>query len=292
MQYDITSKIIVENGKEAILRVFQNRCPLSSELIETLPQEQPTLKKGDYIIKITEPDGREEIQVWEFKTIWKKEDIKNLMQYTLRLEQQYKIPVTPYLFLFLPSSSATDVYEDNRFRFQFVLIKLWELDSNKILESEDYVLYPFIPIMANGETVTLEAEKKLYNSTLKKEDKSDLLTAMTIFAGLKDKSLCATLIKRRRDIMIESYGYRLIKDEGFAEGKIEGKIEGKNEGKIEGEIKGLRDGILLALDFRYGQEAQNLAHSIKKIDSLEILTNIYNALRQKNGLECIERMLK
>ncbi|RJP31339.1 MAG: hypothetical protein C4527_07755 [Candidatus Omnitrophota bacterium] len=135
MQYDLTSKIIAENGKEAILRFFLNRRPRFSELIETLPQEQPTLKKGDYIIKITESDGREEIQVWEFKIVWKKEDIKNLMQYTLRLEQQYKIPVTPNLFLFLPSSAATSVYEDNRFRFQFELIKLWELDGNKILES-------------------------------------------------------------------------------------------------------------------------------------------------------------
>jgi predicted transposase YdaD len=146
--------------------------------------------------------------------------------------------------------------------------------------------------MANGETVTLEAEKKLYNSSLKKEDKSDLLTAMTIFAGLKDKSLCATLIKRRRDIMIESYGYRLIKEEGFAEGIIEGEIKGEIKGEIRGKIEGLRDGILLALDFRYGEEAKNLAHTIKQIDSLDILTDIYHALREKNGLECIEKMVK
>ena len=83
MQYDITSKIIVEKGKFAIVRHFQKREPASITLLEALPQEQPSLKKGDYLFKVTDQQGQEEIQIWEFKTNWKRQDILSLMDYTL-----------------------------------------------------------------------------------------------------------------------------------------------------------------------------------------------------------------
>ena len=41
----------------------------------------------------------------------------------------------------------------------------------------------------------------------------------------KDKSIALELLKRRRDIMIESPVYEVIKDEGRDEGKYENAIE-------------------------------------------------------------------
>jgi len=40
--------------------------------------------------------------------------------------------------------------------------------------------------------------------------KADLLTILTIFAGLKGKEIVDELLRRRRDIMIESIAYDLI----------------------------------------------------------------------------------
>jgi hypothetical protein len=61
----------------------------------------------------------------------------------------------------------------------------------------------------------LEGEKRIYASEFPMEEKADLLTALPIFAGLKDQELTRKLVQRRRDIMIESYGYEIIKQEGF-----------------------------------------------------------------------------
>jgi hypothetical protein len=124
MQYDITSKYIAGKAKEAIFRYFQKREAANMEVIESLPQELPDMKKGDYLLKITDPHGKEEIQVWEFKTHWNPRDVENLMIYTLRARQTYRLPVTPVMFLLLPSQTASGDYQDGQFQFQFELIKM------------------------------------------------------------------------------------------------------------------------------------------------------------------------
>jgi hypothetical protein len=51
-------------------------------------------------------------------------------------------------------------------------------------------------------------------------EKADLLTALAIFAGLKDHHLARQLVERRRDLMIESYTYEIIKQEGIREERV------------------------------------------------------------------------
>ena len=131
----------------------------------------------------------------------------------------------PMMFLFKEHPSASGIYDDGQFVFRYHLIKIWEEKAQAILDSEDYFLYPFIPIMKQGEELTLEAEKKLYNSPLKRSDKADMLTALAIFAGLRNINLSIALLERRKDIMIESPAYDLIKEEGIEEG-IKGIEEG------------------------------------------------------------------
>ncbi len=45
------------------------------------------------------------------------------------------------------------------------------------------------------------------------EIKADLLTAMAIFAGFKDKGLAVKLINRRRNIMTQSPTYEILMEE-------------------------------------------------------------------------------
>ncbi len=62
------------------------------------------------------------------------------------------------------------------------------------------------------------AEETIYESGLGRGDKADLLTGMALLSGLLDKDLPCKLLERRRDIMMESYAYELIKKEGYEEG--------------------------------------------------------------------------
>ena len=70
----------------------------------------------------------------------------------------------------------------------------------------------------------------LYESRLSRRDRADMLTVMTIFSGLVSEKLPHMLVSKRRDIMIESAAYDIIKQEGWREGRQEGKIEEAREG--------------------------------------------------------------
>ena len=66
---------------------------------------------------------------------------------------------------------------------------------------------PFVPLMKNGLQYIDKLEKEIYNSRISRPERSDLLTIFTMFTGLVDKSLATDLLKRRRDIMVESPVY-------------------------------------------------------------------------------------
>jgi predicted transposase YdaD len=59
--------------------------------------------------------------------------------------------------------------------------------------------------------------------------KADLLTSMAILSGLVSADMPAKLVSGRKDIMMESAAYDIIKREGV----VEGRKEGKHEEKIE-----------------------------------------------------------
>ena len=61
----------------------------------------------------------------------------------------------------------------------------------------------------------------VYRSEKTRPVKADMLTSMAILSGLVSPELPARLIARRKDIMIESAAYDIIKKEGYAEGRKE-----------------------------------------------------------------------
>ncbi len=306
MQYDITSKFIAENGKESLYRFFQKQEAENLELIQGLPQEFPDIKKGDFMLKVKKRTGEEEILIWEFKTRWNVQDVQNLMAYTLLARQRYTVPVKPVMFLFLQDKNASGDYEDDRFTFHFELIKMWEQDGDDILNKDDFYLYPFIPLMS-GEDVILKAEEKLYNSVLDQHEKSELLSAMSVFAGLRSKDLSVKLFQRRRDIMIESYAYEVFREDAYKTAKEDAYKQAREdaykqareevskacreEGLREGLEKGLQEAIELALDIKFGEEGLTLIPRIKAVNSLEKLEEIKSIVRTAKNFHEVESVL-
>ena len=96
--------------------------------------------------------------------------------------------------------------------------------------------------MKGGLERVFEAERSIYSSKeIDREEKGDLLTALAIFTGLKDGQVMQALIDRRRDIMIESPAYDVIKKEGKLEGLQEGIQKGIQKGRLEGKLETARN---------------------------------------------------
>ena len=201
-----------------------------------------------------------------------------------RLKMEYEIRIVPAVMLFMPSRVASDEYEDEHVRFRFKLLRMWEMDGREIYERGEIRLYPFLPVMRGGEEVVREAEEEIYRSGLSMSEKADLLTAMAIFAGLKSREMAMELVRRRRDIMIQSAAYEIIKEEGIREGIKQGLQQGLQEG--------LREAIESLLKVKFGVEGTRLMERLREDTPVERLRALKNAVEVAKSLEEIEGMFE
>ena len=197
--------------------------------------------------------------------------------------------VITIIFVFLSGGEVREEYEDEEVRYRYRVVKLYEMEARSVIESGEVCLYPFVPLMKGGESYVEEAEEGIYRAEgLQRCEKADLLTGLAIFTGLKDKEKARKLIEKRRDIMIESAAYEIIKQEGFEEGYNKGLLKGKEEGIREGLLKGIEIG----LEVRFGAEGLTLYPIIKKIKNVDVLEAISEAIKTAKSLEEIEKLCK
>lgn len=228
-------------------------------------------------------DGEEVIILLEFQTRFSKEFIWRLIDYTMRFRLRYRLKVIPVVLVFVPTQLATGFYENELITFRHEALRLWEEQAREYLDAEE--IYPFLPLMEGGEEVLEEAERKIYNSDrLTIEEKGDILTAMAIFAGLKSKELAKTLIERRRDIMIQSAAYEIIKQEGLKEGLEQGLDEGLE--------RGIKDSMYQVFDVRFNLVPVRLVRKINRVREPEMLKTLLRSALTVDSLEEFEAKMK
>jgi hypothetical protein len=88
-----------------------------------------------------------------------------------------------------------------------------------------------------------------------------------------------TIAERRRDIMIQSPVYEFIEEEGIKKGIIIGKKEG------------LHNAVSLGLEIKFGIDGIALFQKVKKIESIEKLEAIIEAIKITNKIEEIEKLI-
>lgn len=274
MKYDVASKVTIDMGKEVILRRFLGIEPDSIQLLEELPEETVSLRRSDFPLHVVLKDGKEIIILVEIQTDFDQDFILRMIDYVVRFRLKYHLEVIPLVLLLTPSLLATGQYEDNILVFKYHVVRFWEEQAEDFLN--EIYLYPFLPLMKHGEGLLERAETEIYQNTeISMEKKSDLLTAMAIFSGLKDKELAIWLIGRRRDIMRQSAAYDIIKEEGLKEGRKEG----------------LYDSILFGLELKFGTDGLALMEKVRKIESFEKLEIIKEAIKIASKIEEVEKLI-
>jgi hypothetical protein len=297
MRYDITSKVIFERCKGAILRFLCKLDIAEIEDIEELPQETVSLRRSDFVVKVRDREGKLFVCIIEFIQRWEKYLPLRTLEYRCRHKLKEKLPVITIIFVFLSGGDVKEEYEDEEVRYRYRVVKLYEIEAKDIIERGEICLYPFVPLMKGGEEYVEEVEERIYKAGgFERGEKADLLTGLAILTGLKDREKARKLIERRRDIMIESAAYEIIKQEGFKEGYDKGILKGREEGLREGILKGIREGLLkgieLGLEVRFGAEGLALYPEIKKIKNVDVLETISEAIKTAKSLEEIEKLCK
>lgn len=232
-QYDISAKVLMESCRDDIIRYLMDLPVKQSRILKQLPQETPSLKRSDFPIMVTDREGNEQMVIIEIQTEWRRSVPLNLIDYRVRYLLKYNVESTTCVLLLRPSASATDRYEDKEIRFCYRLVKIYEMDARTVVAEGPLCMLPFVPLMRGGGEALDEAEALIYGSEKTRPQKADMLTTMAIMSGLISADMPAKLIARRKDIMIESAAYDLIKNEGYSEGKAAGIEEGREEMKMQ-----------------------------------------------------------
>ncbi len=128
------------------------------------------------------------------------------------------------------------------------------------------------------------AEETIYESGLGRGDKADLLTGMALLSGLLDKDLPRKLLERRRDIMMESYAYELIKKEGYEEGVLSGFQQGI--------LQTTRELILDTLESRFEDIPGEVLRDLRKIENPDGLKLLFRKALRAQSLEDFQKALE
>ncbi len=275
MHYDLAAKVILSRCKEAVLSIFCGLPVTSAFLVETVPQETPSVRRSDFVFRAFFDDGSERLILLEFLSYWKPWIPVRTLECRCRHLLQENLPVVSVILLLTPAKGARDFYTDEEVHYHYRLVKLYEFEAREVLERGPECLFPFVPLMKGGESLFEEAEKRIYEGNYSREEKADLLTGMAILGGLISEEIPVKLLERRRDLMIESAAYEIIKREGYE--------EGIRQGIQRGLLEEAREMVLEALEERFGLLPRSIISRIKGIEEREILRTLHRlAIRVKD----------
>ena len=292
MHYDIAAKVLMEKCREQILRRLFGLSVAESSLLQELPQETVSVKRSDFAVMVTEESGARRLVLLEIQTRWDRQLPLRLLDYRSRYLLKYDVDAISCVLLLRPSGEALARYEDSEVSFAYRLIRLYEMDAREIVEENILCLMPFVPLMRHGETLLDQADSLLYQSALPREDKADMLTVMTIFSGLISDKLPRMLVARRRDIMIESAAYDVIKQEGLSEGLQQGLQQGLSDGLQQGKIQEAQEAILDYLEARFEIVPESVTKEVQGIEELGVLKALHRGSVRVASLDEFKALFK
>ena len=282
MYYDIASKVILSRCKEPFLTFFCGLPVKTAYLIEPRPQETTSLRRSDFVLRVLDENQSEFLVLLEFVSSWKPWLPLRTLECRCRHILQESLPVKSFLVLLTETPQAKAYYQDEEVRYSFGLVKIYEIPAKEVLEEGPECLLAFVPLMKEGEKYLEEAERRIYEGPAPREKKADLLTGMAILGGLISEEIPIKLIERRRDLMIESAAYEIIKREGYEEGLKQGLQQGIQQGLLRA--------IKIGLELKFGPEGLKIYPEIKKIQDVDVLEAISEALTSASSLEEIRKI--
>lgn len=262
---DIAAKVVLGHCREAALDFFLGLDVQEASLLD-LPQETATLRRTDYPFQVLDSQGRSRIVLLEFQVEWRANLPLRLLEYDCRHHLQHGLPV---ILLLRGGARAPSEYRTERIHYRYELVRLGLLDAAALLATRNPCLMPFIPLMRGGLEVFDQAETVIYFSDVDRETKGDLLTGMAVFSGLISRDLPKLLLERRKDIMIESAAYELIRNEGIQQGMI---MEAQEM-------------LMDAVTERYGFCPTNLEEMLKGVQSRQLLRNLQRQVLRLESLD-------
>ena len=260
MQYDVAMKCISpEFSRDLVTLIFDRRLDL-----KPLPTALPSTEhRADFLAKVT---GDEDFIIHiEFQTRYDPDMPLRMVSYYGRILYEHRLPVYPVVVYISPENAGRDMESTYRSQildkhvmtFDYAVIRVWELEPEKVFENGLYGLYPLTLLMKDADVE--RCIREIVDAVKYKHLDVDACTCAWIFAELKypEEVIKAMTLGDLEKLMKESRFYK----ETLGKGRVEGRVEGKVEGKVEGR----EESILSALAARFGAVPDRLSRRIHRI---------------------------
>ena len=282
-EFDTISKHLIHTYPHDFARFSLQHNDL--EVLDVIDTEQPTVEahRTDSLIRLRIGDGEEALVHHEFQTTDSSPAMPRRMAgYIGRSIEQHGLPISSSVIYLRPEAGRTDpghyIQERHRFRVlvQYQVIRLSELDGQRILDGGHSGLLPFAPLMQQPAGVAAEAWLRQCVNRAQQVPMDEILKANY----LADLAILSGLVYRLETIMA------IIAEETMYESSV---VQYFTEKGIE---QGGREFLLEVLALRFDADsAQQLAGQIGAISDVQRLKQLHRAAIQVPSLEAFRHLL-
>ena len=271
------------------------------EVIEVIDTEQPTVeaRRADSFIRVR--IGEAEALVHnEFQTTDSTNPSmpRRMAGYIGRAIEHHGLPIYSNVIYLRPDAGQRDpgFYEQAlpgyRVVIQYNVIRLIEIEGQRVLDEGNSGLIPFTPLMKPPEGMASEAwlRQCIHTARMRpmaQSAKADYLAGMSLLSGLlyAPETISDIILKEGlMDILRESSFAKYLTQQSREEGFEQGIEQGGRKRAIED--------ILEVLEIRFGlSEAHPLSARIAAIDDLQRLKQLLRAAVQVSNLDEFGRLL-
>ncbi len=298
-EIDTISKYLIQHYPDHFARFALARDDV--EVIEVIDTEQLTVeaRHTDSLIRVR-INGQEALVHNEIQTT----DSTNppmprrMAGYIGRAIEHHGLPIYSNVIYLRPNAGQNDpgyyVQElpGYQIAIQYRVIRLIEIEGQRILDAGHSGLIPFTPLMKPPEGMASEAwlHQCIHTARTRPIDRSpkaDYLAGMVALSELvyESETISAIIFKEDiMDIIRESSLIQYFKQEGIEEGIEQGIEQGGRKRAIED----LLDVLEIRFDLR---ETDPLSTRIAAIDDLQRLKQLHRAAIQVPNLEAFQRVL-
>lgn len=279
--FDSTIKVLADRNAADYVRWLLGP---SYQLIKTEGTELPATKRfADTVYHVKGEEDNPFIFHIEFQG-QKSEKPMNfrMLEYNVRLLEKHKNPVCGIVIYLVKGADAGDngifrsicpIDDEEVLTFRYNIVKLWEVDGNKLLREKMLGVYPLLGL------TTLDEPEKAFRQIVSEirqiPDRTlslDMLFGFQLLSTLAHSRDLLDALIRREEIM-ESPLYREIYQEGMQEGFVKGIVEGKEEGSLETAQADIIEILLAKFNLSYAVISK-LEKQIEAVNNLSTLRGL------------------
>lgn len=218
--YDQSLKRMLLRAHDGFLALVAPDLTWRGELASELPA---AARRADLVWEVEDRVGQRGILHVEMQTKADHDIGERVAEYGIRLWLRDHLPVRS-LVVFLrpaastPSSPFTVRWSgDERLRYVYDSIRLWEIPPERVLETDQYGLWPLAGLMgtATPESVA-DAARRIAQAPLPSHERGELAGILVLLAGIRiPRTLISEVLRRQQmidDILKESSFTEIMRD--------------------------------------------------------------------------------